>query len=68
MMFIQQPGLKERTWHVGEPIPPLLGRVVTFQADGDELELILVAMRESYELVKIGEKLRSRLDTLGEKI
>lgn len=31
-------------WHVGEPIPEDLGRVVTFQADGDELEMILAAM------------------------
>lgn len=30
-------------WHVGEPVPEV-GRVVTFQADGDELELILKAM------------------------
>ena len=31
-------------WHVGEPVPANLPRVVTFQADGDELELILHAM------------------------
>jgi hypothetical protein len=31
-------------WHVGEPVPKNLGRVVTFQADGNELELILDAM------------------------
>jgi hypothetical protein len=31
-------------WHVGEPIPENLGRVVTFQADGDELEMIYAAM------------------------
>jgi hypothetical protein len=31
-------------WHIGEPIPTDIGRVVTLQADGDELELILDAM------------------------
>lgn len=32
------------TWHVGEPMPYIKARVVTFQADGDELNLILDAM------------------------
>lgn len=33
-------------WYVNEPVPPEAGlpRVVTFQADGHELELILIAM------------------------
>lgn len=31
-------------WHVGEPVPKELGRVVQIQADGDELDLILDAM------------------------
>lgn len=31
-------------WHIGEPLPEDLGRVVTFQADGDELNLFLDAM------------------------
>jgi hypothetical protein len=31
-------------WHIGEPVPLNIGRVVTFQADGDELEVILDAM------------------------
>lgn len=34
-------------WHVGEPLPALSNRVVVFQADGDELELLLRAMRGS---------------------
>lgn len=35
-------------WHVGDPIPySLIGRVVTFQADGHELEMILLAMKNS---------------------
>lgn len=33
-------------WHVGEPLPAL-SNVVVFQADGDELELLLRAMRGS---------------------
>ncbi len=32
-------------WHVGEPVPKQFGRVVQFQADGDELDLIVDAMR-----------------------
>lgn len=31
-------------WHVGEPLPEITHRVVTFQADGDELEMIVAAM------------------------
>lgn len=34
-------------WHIGEPVPALKARVVTFQADGDELDLILEAMRKT---------------------
>lgn len=37
-----------RTWHIGEPIPAeAKTRVVTFQADGDELNLFLDAMKAS---------------------
>ena len=32
------------TWHIGDPVPKV-GRVVEFQADGDELELFLSAMK-----------------------
>lgn len=31
-------------WHVGEPLPEIKGRVVLFQADGDELEFIKRAL------------------------
>lgn len=31
-------------WHTGEPLPEV-GRVVTIQADGDELEVILNALK-----------------------
>ena len=34
-----------KTWHTGDPVPKIKERVVTFQADGDELNLILAAMR-----------------------
>ena len=34
-------------WHVGEPVPKELGRVVQIQADGDELNLIVDAMLAS---------------------
>lgn len=36
----------EKTWHVGDPVPKIKGRVVQFQADGHELELFLLAMEE----------------------
>ena len=35
-------------WHVGEDLAQITGRVVTFQADGDELALILTAMRQGF--------------------
>jgi hypothetical protein len=42
-------GIKDKTgrwreWHVGDSIPELHGQVITFQADGHELEMILIAM------------------------
>jgi hypothetical protein len=36
-------------WRAGDPVPKINTRVVTIQADGDELWLILEAMRESVE-------------------
>lgn len=48
MLYIKDQRTKDQTvqhqWHVGEPFPSVLGRVVTFQADGDELDLILAAL------------------------
>lgn len=32
-------------WHTGEPLPKIVGPVVTFQADGEELQVILGALR-----------------------
>lgn len=31
-------------WHVGDPVPKVASRVVTLQADGHELQLLLSAM------------------------
>jgi hypothetical protein len=33
-------------WHTNEPVPPVEGPVVTFQADGDELNYLLACMRK----------------------
>ena len=37
-------------WHVGEPLPPsyALTGVIQFQADGHELQLLLLAMQRGY--------------------
>lgn len=49
-------------WHLGEPIPEAAkDRVVTFQADGDELEMILAAMRASIKDVMSPVLSRTRL-------
>lgn len=40
----QDDGSQWYEWHTGEPIPPITSRVVIFQADGDELTMILAAM------------------------
>jgi len=34
-------------WHIGEPIPVFDGRVITFQADGDELAVLIQAIKKS---------------------
>lgn len=34
-------------WHIGDPIPFNLPRVVLLQADGDELDLILEALKST---------------------
>jgi len=33
-------------WHTGEKLPRIDGRVVTFQADGEELEVLLEVLRK----------------------
>ena len=40
-------------WHLGQSVPKNLSRVEHFQADGDELEMILNAMRRS----KVSDKI-----------
>ena len=46
MMYIVQ-GSNAQQWHTGEPIPKITDRVVVFQVDGDELQLILNAMKSN---------------------
>lgn len=36
-------------WHFGEPVPRITNRVIIFHADGDELDLILRAMKSTRE-------------------
>lgn len=38
---------EEQQWHVGEPMPLIKARVVTFQADSDELEVIIEAIKNA---------------------
>jgi hypothetical protein len=58
MLFIEQPkrtGVKvSQQWHVGNPMPEITSRVVTFQADGHELEMILAAMRKTNAPLRYG--------------
>lgn len=35
-------------WHVGETVPRITESVVTFQADGHELEVLLLGMKYAY--------------------
>ena len=42
-------------WHVGEALPEIIGRVITFQADGDELECIVNALKATSEPKSIDE-------------
>lgn len=39
----------QSTWHIGEPMPYIspASRVITFQADGNELDVILEAIRSA---------------------
>lgn len=38
---------QRREWHYSEPLPRMDCRVVSFIADGDELELIIDALRKT---------------------
>lgn len=39
MMYIDQTGSPTRTWHVGEPMPEIRKRVISFQVDGDGIRV-----------------------------
>lgn len=47
MLYITQFKDEVTEWHVGEPIPEVTARVVTFQADSEELEVILTAIKSA---------------------
>jgi hypothetical protein len=57
MLYIQDMYTDEWiTWHYSEPVPVVNSKVVAFQADGDELELILNAMRATNPKNKLTQK------------
>lgn len=46
MMYINQAGIyRGQGWHIGQPMPVINSRVVTFQCDGDELDVVLAAIK-----------------------
>tara|TARA_R110002051_G_scaffold225581_1_gene288502 strand:+ start:283 stop:669 length:387 start_codon:yes stop_codon:yes gene_type:complete len=47
--------LRDYEWHVGEGIPEITGRVITFQADGDELECIVNALKATSKPKSVDE-------------
>jgi ferredoxin-like protein FixX len=48
MLGIKDRNGRWREWHVNESMPKIDGQVVEFQADGHELDLILLAMAMPY--------------------
>lgn len=48
MLAIKDKNGRWREWHVNEGTPEIEGQVITFQADGHELDLILIAMGMTY--------------------
>lgn len=40
-------------WHIGQPVPEISSRVITFQADGHELALILDSMKRNIEPISL---------------
>jgi hypothetical protein len=52
-----------RQWYINEPVPKVEGYVVTFQADGDELNFLLAAM-EHLNFDKATGKLSVATDVL----
>lgn len=53
-LLIQTTGVR-REWKIGDVVPPYLFRdkLVSFKADGPELEMLLNAMEASVEVVRI---------------
>lgn len=48
MLWIKQHANDIATgWHLGDPVPEIRARVVTLQADGDELDCLLDAMKKT---------------------
>lgn len=52
-MYITNAYKDTTTWHTGETLVLPLGRVLTFQADGDELEMVVVALRAAGVTVEV---------------
>jgi hypothetical protein len=48
MLGIKDKNGRWREWHVNERVPEMDGQVITFQADGHELELIQIAMNMNF--------------------
>ena len=52
MLAIKDDSGRWKVWHVGESLPQIEGRVITFQADGDELDIILASLDRRYKFNK----------------
>lgn len=48
MLVIREAKKPYKVWHVNEGVPDIHGPVVDFQADGHELEMILLAMQSGF--------------------
>ena len=48
-------GERGAEWHINEPVPPIEGPVVKFQADGDELNFLLKCMSDFVYVKSTGE-------------
>jgi hypothetical protein len=49
MLGIKDKNGRWQEWHVNEGLPKIEGQVVEFQADGHELDMILIAMSMNYD-------------------
>lgn len=64
MLYIKD-GDKEHTLHIGDAMPAITGRVVTFQADGHELTELLEALSFARKKEKIISRLREIMKLNG---